>query len=101
MSKKDSIKDKFKTPYDAVMGTNINTNDNSNNDEKVNTNMNDNPANDPILQSNKSDKELVGIYFDPDVKAALQRLNKQYGRGKQSELVNDITRRKLKDLGLL
>jgi uncharacterized protein (DUF4415 family) len=50
---------------------------------------------------NKPEKELVGLYLDPDVKKALQRMNKKKGRGWQSEFANSLIRAALERKGWL
>lgn len=66
----------------------------TNSNVNVNININD-------LIGKEEKKELVGIYFDADVKAVLDRLGKQGGRGAKSSIVNQAVRRLLQEQGLL
>lgn len=43
----------------------------------------------------KTSSDLVGIYFDSDVKRALAKKKKEFGRGFQSEFVNNLVREEL------
>lgn len=42
---------------------------------------------------------LIGIYVEDEVAKVLKKLNKKYGRGFQSRVVNEATRRFLKEQG--
>lgn len=76
---------------------------------EVNINMNNNtntdlPFNlDEIIGTteDKTEKVLVGIYFDPEVKRALEKVNRKKGRGAKSEFVNNITKWALKQQGYM
>lgn len=111
LSKADEIKNRMKKrdARSSLMGNtvaekenDINVNDNVNNNE--NENINDDVDIRKIINkrtSTKPVKELVGIYFEPEVKRALDKLQKSEGRGAKSELVNDITKWALQQKGLL
>jgi hypothetical protein len=107
VSKADDIKNKFGNKRDArstLMGSpNNNVNINDNVSGNVNKNNNDEINIDDIINrtSEKSEKLLVGIYFDPDVKKALDRYQQKEKKGAKSQFVNDITRWALKQKGLL
>jgi hypothetical protein len=111
LSKADDIKNRMKKrdARSSLMGNavteeeiNKNVNDNVNNNEDENIN-NDVDIHHIINKraNAKSVKELVGIYFDPEVKKALDKLQRAEGRGAKSELVNDITKWALQQKGLL
>ncbi|MCU6603799.1 hypothetical protein OCO53_25500 [Peribacillus frigoritolerans] len=80
-------KDKDETPDTTPEGV-VNVN--------MNANTNELPFDlDDILgdnNENKKEKELVGIYFDPEVKTALAKVNRKKGRGAKSEFVNNIVK---------
>ena len=42
---------------------------------------------------------MIGVYVEDEVAKALKRLNKKYGRGFQSRVVNEATRKFLKEQG--
>lgn len=65
-----------------------------------NNNVNDNVNINNIIQVEQK-KELVGIYFDPDVKRILQEVTKSGGRGAQSKLVNEAVKKLFKESGLM
>lgn len=72
------------------------------NQESPIVNINDDV--DAIINANRSKKsqnELVGIYFEPAVKEALDRMQKREGRGAKSSFVNDIVKWALSQKGLL
>lgn len=74
------------------------------NSPNVNINDNDNSGLKGIItkeKPRKTAKELVGIYFDKDVKEALDAYQKAEGRGAKSELLNDLARYALEQKGLL
>lgn len=73
----------------------VSENVNINNDIDINAILNDD------YESKKSDKELVGIYFEPVVKKALSKYQKDKGRGAKSDFVNDIVKWALHQKGLL
>lgn len=96
MSKADEYKEKMKKSQEErnarkelIGGTKeMNStveNVNINNDVDINDILNAN-------RGKKSDKELVGIYFEPEVKRALDALQKREGRGAKSDFVNDIVK---------
>ncbi|MFP5116123.1 hypothetical protein ACSU64_27835 [Bacillaceae bacterium C204] len=69
---------------------------NNNNIEDINI--------DAIINQNrttKSDKQMVGIYFDPDVKKALEKYQRKEGKGAKSSLLNDLARAAMKQKGFL
>jgi hypothetical protein len=72
-------------------------NNNNNNNVNVNTNVNTNIGD---LINKSAAKQMKGIYFDPDVAAALDDLGKQ-GRGVLSKVVNEATKKYLQENGLL
>jgi hypothetical protein len=95
---------------DISENTNGNIDNNNNNSDNVNVNNIKNENNNTDVEiheiinkkaNSKSVKELVGIYFEPEVKKALDKLQKAEGRGAKSELVNDITKWALKQKGLI
>lgn len=105
MSKADEIKNRMKNrdARSSLMGTGVE-------EKKVNDDININPNNNENMDIHqiinkknigKTTKELVGIYFEPEVKKALDKLQKAEGRGAKSELVNDITKWALQQKGLL
>lgn len=110
MSKADEIRNKIQTKTDPRQA--LFTGEKEITSEgNVNINM-DNNANaaeeafnlDDILGMNQEDKktkELVGIYFDPEVRKALEKVNKEKGRGAKSDFVNNITKWALKQKGYL
>jgi hypothetical protein len=63
-------------------------------------NVNDNININSILNEEPK-KELVGIYFDPEVKRILQEVTKKSGRGAQSKLVNEAVKRLLQESGFM
>ncbi|MBT2757947.1 hypothetical protein J7E71_18915 [Mesobacillus foraminis] len=79
------------------------------NNENVNINNNDDKVtqnstidiNEIIGKTKKSEKEMVGIYFEPEVRKALDKLKKLEGKGAKSSFVNDITKWALQQKGLL
>ncbi|WP_139692563.1 hypothetical protein [Sporolactobacillus terrae] len=82
---------------------------NKNVEEKVNANNNVNIDTDNIVKSmvsekpqKKNEKKLTGIYFDPDVSVALDRL-KASGKMKVSKsvFVNNVVKAALKENGLM
>lgn len=96
MSKADEIKNRVqslkRSPHKALLegeedvntiSENVNVNDDVNMD--INTILNTN-------RNKKSDKELVGIYFEPKVKSALDKMQKSEGRGAKSDFVNDVVK---------
>lgn len=121
LSKADDIKNRMKKrdARSSLMGSTVpevnndineNTHKNINNNENVNINNIEDENNNTDVEihkiinkkaNSKSVKELVGIYFEPEVKKALDKLQKVEGRGAKSELVNDITKWALKQKGLL
>ncbi|WP_121614491.1 hypothetical protein [Mesobacillus foraminis] len=84
-------------------------NKNDINNKNVNINNNDNKPiqnspidiNEIIGRTKKSEKEMVGIYFEPEVRKALDKLKKLEGKGAKSTFVNDITKWALQQKGLL
>lgn len=84
-----------------------NKNDIKNEDININNNDNKAPQNSPIDineiigKTKKSEKEMVGIYFEPEVRKALDKLKKLEGKGAKSTFVNDITKWALQQKGLL
>ncbi|MED1205576.1 hypothetical protein [Heyndrickxia acidicola] len=109
MSKANDIKNKLlsgrRDPRQSLMGGSVQAEPNNNNDVNVNpiTNVNINNDVDKILNKKnvKSDKLLVGIYFKPEVKRALDKLQQREGKGAKSEFVNDIVEWALKQKGYL
>jgi hypothetical protein len=105
MSKANEIKSRMKTrnARESLMGeenknNNININVNDVNNVKGNEDINE------IINKKlgrKSNKELVGIYFEPEVKRALNKLQKLEGKGAKSAFVNNIAKWALKQKGLL
>lgn len=94
----------------AIKSNDENTvNKNDINNETININNNDNniPKNSPIDindiigKTKKSEKEMVGIYFEPEVRKALDKLKKLEGKGAKSMFVNNITKWALQQKGLL
>lgn len=97
MSRADEIKNKMKNKNkndrnarNELMGAEepmieVNENVNINNDMDINAILNKSG-------NKKSDKELVGIYFEPKVKSALDLMQKREGRGAKSDFVNDIVK---------
>jgi hypothetical protein len=83
-----------------IIDNNDNVNINKTKDGNINSDVNIHEIINKKANS-KSVKELVGIYFEPEVKKALDKLQKAEGRGAKSELVNDITKWALKQKGLL
>jgi hypothetical protein len=77
--------------FDEVANTNINVN--------TNNNVNDDVIGD--ILGDKKEKVLVGIYFDPEVAAVLDRVTKGGKRGAKSALVNEALKRILIEKGLL
>jgi len=67
---------------------------------KDNDNTNDNVNIEDILGDQTPTKQLVGIYFEPDLAAALDRLSAGK-RGAKSKLVNVAVREMLQSRGLL
>lgn len=103
MSRTDDIKNRIKNrdARSSLMGNAVRQKEIDNN-----ININNNVSEDIYEIINKksgtkSVKELVGIYFEPEVKRALDKLQKAEGRGAKSELVNDITKWALQQKGLL
>lgn len=74
----------------------------NNEDEQsqIKININDN-VNIKEMLAREPEKELVGIYFDPDIKEILKELNKKHGRGTQSKIVNDAVRKYLLETGII
>jgi hypothetical protein len=120
LSKADDIKNRMKKrdARSSLMGSAVTENNDVSENNDKNINNNDNVNINKIKDENnntdveiheiinkksnsKSVKELVGIYFEPEVKKALDKLQKAEGRGAKSELVNNITRWALKQKGLL
>lgn len=81
--------------FEDVANNNINKNDNIN----INDNTNNNVI-DEILSGKPKAKQLVGIYFDPEVAAALDRATGDK-RGAKSALVNEAVRQLLQEKGLI
>lgn len=70
----------------------------------INNNVIDDINIDEIInqsRNTKSDKQLVGIYFDPDVKKALEKYQRKEGKGAKSSLLNDLARAAMKQKGFL
>lgn len=80
-----------------AVNENVNVNENNNNNIDLESVLKQHEE----TNTSKSDKELVGIYFDPDVKAALDAYQRNNKRGAKSSLVNDIARLALKQKGYL
>jgi hypothetical protein len=104
MSKANEIKNRMKTRN--ARGALMETMDTKNNNEDININNNVKEKEDikEIINQKlgeKSNKELVGIYFEPEVKRALNKLQKLEGKGAKSEFVNNIAKWALKQKGLL
>lgn len=98
----------MKDPFIEEKSPNVNVNN------SVNSNINaNNEENLPVaagsdldaiisgMKSPKFDKTLVGIYFTPDVKEGLDKLQKAEGRGAKSDLLNELARYALKQRGYL
>lgn len=76
--------------------SNINNNNNENED--------DNMSFEAVINQNrgtKSTTQLVGIYFEPDVKDALAQYQKDMGKGAKSSLINDLAKLAMKQKGYL
>lgn len=80
----------------------------TNNNENININVNNNVQEIEDIKEiinqklgAKSNKVLVGIYFEPEVKRALNKLQKLEGKGAKSEFINNIAKWALKQKGLL
>jgi hypothetical protein len=121
LAKADDIKNRMKKrdARSSLMGNaattenndiSKNVNENMNNNDNVNVNKNKNENNHTDVEiheiinkkvNSKPVKELVGIYFEPEVKKALDKLQKAEGRGAKSDLVNSITKWALRQKGLL
>lgn len=82
----------------ASFGELANVNKNNIDNDNKNDNNHDNIM--EIINKPKSVKTMVGIYFDPDVAAALRRVSCRR-KGAQSQLVNEVMRRFFRDQGLL
>jgi hypothetical protein len=66
---------------------------NTNNNTNVNTNI------EGGWSSGGSDRtKMVGLYFEPEVAAALNKLNKKKGRGYKSFIVNELVKNYLKQI---
>jgi hypothetical protein len=65
-----------------------------------NININDNDAIQKLMEGTEA-KELVGIYFEPAVAKALAKFSKGKKRGFKSDLVNELTKKFLRDNGQL
>ncbi|GGL55957.1 hypothetical protein [Sporolactobacillus putidus] len=92
----------------ASFGNVANEDNNENINEEVNVDNNENDSN-SIVKSmvsdrpqKKNEKKLTGIYFDPDVSVALDRLK---ASGKlnvsKSVFVNNVVKAALKENGLM
>lgn len=86
--------------FGDVANTNNNNNNNININDNIDINSNKNII-DNIINPTKQKKEMVGIYFDPDVADALERIGKSGGRGAKSRVVNDIIRAYLEQNGFI
>lgn len=90
--------------FEEVSGDDVNNNANSN--ENSNENNND-AASDPLdrIINKKKKKDdthtLKGIYFENDVARALDKIKSSGGKGIQSEVVNDIVKKALKEKGFM
>jgi hypothetical protein len=73
---------------------------NDNNNENVNNNDNKNDIINDILGDRKEKAVLTGIYFEPNVAAALDRATKDK-KGNKSKLVNALVKKSLQDAGFL
>lgn len=101
MAKEDEILSKYsgksKKPaqWDLMMGDEEEEKDeNVNINENVNEDNNSSGVVSKYMQRSgqsqpKTSSDLVGIYFDPKVKAALAELQQRFGRGFKSEFVTE------------
>jgi hypothetical protein len=93
---KEDIKENIKEDVKENVKEDIQVNPSVNTDVSVNDNVNENNStNYDEWDDNKNNKELVGLYLDPEVKKALQRLNKKKKRGFQSHFANTELRKAL------
>lgn len=65
---------------------------------EVNTNVNTNI--DEGWTTGGTRTKMVGLYFEPEVAAALNKLNKQKGRGYKSYIANKLVKDYLKEEGI-
>jgi hypothetical protein len=93
---KENVKEDIKANVkeDVQVNPSVNENTSMNTDISVNDNVNVSDNYDE-WDSNQNNKELVGLYLDPEVKKALQRLNKKKKRGFQSHFANQELRKAL------
>lgn len=123
MSNVDKIKDSVKTgqkkkPIDILFGTDEKENDESSQEaaEVEAAAAKDEDKGDEgmemlvkelkeIIEEKKPKKEakpdMVGIYFEHDVKKALDKFQKDNGRGAKSDLINSLARYAMKQKGYL
>lgn len=91
----------------ASANININNDENINNDNNKNIDKSvgaaDVDIDDVVDQDRRKTftKKPVGLYFDADVKRALEKYKKAMGRGAMSELLNDLARRALTQKGYM
>lgn len=98
MTKKRGSLAGFMDVSDEDEKDNVNNNININVNDKIN--INDNDAIQKLMEGTEA-KELVGVYFEPAVAKALAKFSKGKKRGFKSELVNELTKKFLKDNGQL
>lgn len=92
----------------ANFGNVANADESENVNEGINVDNNENDSNNIVKSmvsdrpKKKNEKKLTGIYFDPDVSAALDRL-KVSGKlnVSKSVFVNNVVKAALKDNGLM
>jgi hypothetical protein len=103
MSKTDAYKEKIKRDKEErearkkLMGGGDDTQEEVNANDNTNVNANI----DAGWSTGGSDRtKMVGLYFEPEVAAALNRLNKQKGRGYKSFIVNKLVKDYLNQEGI-
>lgn len=77
--------------FGDVANINVINDDNRNNDDNNKINKNSNNIMD-VIKPQKSEKKLIGIYFDPEVAEKIRRVAGGQ-KGAQSRLVNEVMKR--------
>lgn len=67
--------------------------------DKVNVNVNDNINLKQLLSQEDDEKQLIGVYFEPEIAKMLKNLSKK--RGDQSKIVNEAVKRLLQANGMI